>query len=250
MLAILPPPLTQFIDANGHPYAGGKIFTYIPGTSTPKATYTDDNGGTPNTNPIVLDMAGRAGIFGDGLYRFVVEDAEGNLVYDDVTSSLVSQAMAPVVIAADLATARAAMGVTGAIQAEALIRFQADQALEAGLLLTAQQSALDAEATTRAAADTALTAALAAETAARIAGTGDLFRAGIAVADSSGHVRVTFAPAFPTACTACVATLTGGGFVSDTTNTSFDRFGVDIWVMFAGTTTPKADTVSYIAIGN
>lgn len=250
MLAILPPPLIQMVDANGKPLAGANIYTFVPGTSTPKTTWTDDTGTTPNTNPIVLDMAGRAGVFGDGLYRFQVFDAEGNLVYDAITSSLVSQAMAPVVIAADLATARAAMGVTGAISDEAITRYNADQALEAGLLLTATQVALAAETARAEAAEATLTTNLATETANRIAGVGDLFRAGTATADGTGHVRVTFSTPFPTGCTACVATLTGGGFVSDTTNTSFDRFGVDIWVMFAGTTTPKADTVAYVAIGN
>ena len=49
----------QFFDNNGVPLAGGLIYTYAAGTTTPLATYTTSSGLTPNTNPIVLDAAGR-----------------------------------------------------------------------------------------------------------------------------------------------------------------------------------------------
>lgn len=49
----------QFADGNGVPYPGAKIFTYAAGSSTKQTTYTDSGGVTPNTNPIVLDSAGR-----------------------------------------------------------------------------------------------------------------------------------------------------------------------------------------------
>lgn len=49
----------QFFDDNGVPLAGGLLYTYAAGTTTPVATYTSDNGVTPNSNPIVLDSAGR-----------------------------------------------------------------------------------------------------------------------------------------------------------------------------------------------
>jgi hypothetical protein len=32
---LLPAPELQFCDADGKPYAGGSLATYIPGTSTP-----------------------------------------------------------------------------------------------------------------------------------------------------------------------------------------------------------------------
>lgn len=55
-------PLTllvqQFTDI-GIILSGGKINTYLAGSSTPQATYTDITGGTPNANPIVLNSAGR-----------------------------------------------------------------------------------------------------------------------------------------------------------------------------------------------
>lgn len=53
----------QFLDANGKPLAGGKLFTYTSNTTTKLATYTDYTGDTQNTNPIVLDDAGRCDIW-------------------------------------------------------------------------------------------------------------------------------------------------------------------------------------------
>ena len=49
----------QFFDNNGVPLSGGLLYTYQAGSSTPLATYTDINGTTANTNPIVLDSSGR-----------------------------------------------------------------------------------------------------------------------------------------------------------------------------------------------
>lgn len=49
----------QFFDNNGNPLSGGKLFTYVAGTTTNQATYTSFSGNTAHTNPIVLDSAGR-----------------------------------------------------------------------------------------------------------------------------------------------------------------------------------------------
>jgi hypothetical protein len=49
----------QFFDNNGVPLAGGLIYTYAAGTTTPEATYTSSTGITAHANPIVLDSAGR-----------------------------------------------------------------------------------------------------------------------------------------------------------------------------------------------
>jgi hypothetical protein len=69
----------QFSDANGAPLTGGLIYTYLAGTSTPVTTYTSRDGATNNTNPIVLDAAGRtpAEIWLDGgvLYKFVLKSS-------------------------------------------------------------------------------------------------------------------------------------------------------------------------------
>ena len=49
----------QFFDNNGVPLAGGLVYTYQAGSSTPFTTYTTYNGTIPNSNPIILDSAGR-----------------------------------------------------------------------------------------------------------------------------------------------------------------------------------------------
>ncbi len=49
----------QFLDNNANPLSGGLIYTYDAGTTTPRTTYTSSTGLTANSNPIVLDSAGR-----------------------------------------------------------------------------------------------------------------------------------------------------------------------------------------------
>ena len=63
MAILSPPPKTQFLDANGAPLAGGKVYTYAAGTTTPRATYTTAGGTTPNANPVILDARGEADIW-------------------------------------------------------------------------------------------------------------------------------------------------------------------------------------------
>lgn len=71
----LTPPYQQFYDDNGAPLSGGKVYSYTAGTLTPRATYTDQSGSTPNANPVVLDSAGRADIWLDNsaAYKFIVK---------------------------------------------------------------------------------------------------------------------------------------------------------------------------------
>jgi hypothetical protein len=69
----------QFFSNNGVPLAGGLIYTYAAGTTTPLATYTSANGVTANTNPVVLDAAGRPPsqiwLTGGSSYKFVLKDS-------------------------------------------------------------------------------------------------------------------------------------------------------------------------------
>ncbi len=78
-LAQMPIVKEMFLSNLGVPLAGGKLYTYVPYTTTPKATYTDSTGVTPNANPVVLDSAGRANIWLDGFYSFSMYDANGVL---------------------------------------------------------------------------------------------------------------------------------------------------------------------------
>ena len=50
---------SQFFDDSGNPLTGGLLYSYAAGTTTPAATYTDNTGTVLNSNPIVLDSAGR-----------------------------------------------------------------------------------------------------------------------------------------------------------------------------------------------
>lgn len=69
----------QFFTNAGVPLAGGKIFSYGAGGSTPQATYTTSAGNIAHSNPIVLDAAGRVPGGGEiwlteGLaYKFVLQ---------------------------------------------------------------------------------------------------------------------------------------------------------------------------------
>jgi hypothetical protein len=76
MAVLTPQPKMQFTTAAGVPLSGGKVYTYIAGTTTPQATFTDYSGATPNTNPVILDSRGEANIWlGGALYKFKLTDA-------------------------------------------------------------------------------------------------------------------------------------------------------------------------------
>lgn len=68
-LTLMPMPSHQFLGTDGKPLAGGILYTYQPGTLVPKVTYIDSLGSAQNTNPIILDSAGRAQIWLDGAYN-------------------------------------------------------------------------------------------------------------------------------------------------------------------------------------
>lgn len=79
----------QFFDDAGTPLSGGKVYTYAAGTTTPLTTYTTESGSIAHTNPIILDATGRVNeiwLTQGQTYKFVVEDANSNLIgtYDDI----------------------------------------------------------------------------------------------------------------------------------------------------------------------
>lgn len=73
---VIPDPVKQFVNGKGVPYAAGKLFSFDAGTGTPRPTYADAALTIPNTNPVVLDLAGRATIYMDqAFYRFVLSNS-------------------------------------------------------------------------------------------------------------------------------------------------------------------------------
>lgn len=68
-------------DTSGQPLTAGKVYAYAAGTTTPKNTYTDSAGTTPATNPIILDAYGRAQIYADGAYKFLIKDSSDATLY-------------------------------------------------------------------------------------------------------------------------------------------------------------------------
>jgi hypothetical protein len=74
----------QFFDDNGVPLAGGLIYTYQAGSSTPLVTYTDNGGTIANANPIILDASGRTPqqiwLLTGFSYKFVLQNADAVLI--------------------------------------------------------------------------------------------------------------------------------------------------------------------------
>jgi len=93
--SILPQGKTQFLDNNGKPLTSGTVDFYIPSTTTRKTTWQNSAETIANANPVVLDAGGRAIIYGDGSYRQVVKDRNGNTIWDQVTSSTGSGSSSP-----------------------------------------------------------------------------------------------------------------------------------------------------------
>lgn len=73
---------SQFFDNQGRVLAGGKLYSYRAGSTTPTDTWTTPTQTTRNANPIILDSAGRppnevwlaAGV---NNYKFVLTDSDG-----------------------------------------------------------------------------------------------------------------------------------------------------------------------------
>lgn len=89
--SLLPDGKQQFLSNTGVPLASGKVFMYVPNTTTFKNTWQDAAQVTLNTNPIILDSSGRALIYGSGVYRQLVQTSAGVTIYDALTTSTLTQ---------------------------------------------------------------------------------------------------------------------------------------------------------------
>jgi hypothetical protein len=92
---LLPNGEQMFTDNNGLPLSAGCVYFYIPGTTSPKTTYQNAAQTIANTNPVLLDAAGRAIIYGTGTYRQIVQQAPcpgGTQIWDQITADTSSSA--------------------------------------------------------------------------------------------------------------------------------------------------------------
>jgi hypothetical protein len=81
----------QFFTNTGAVLTGGKLYTYLAGTTTPATTYTTNAGNVARTNPVVLDSAGRVPSGGEiwilpVSYKFILRDSNDVLIatYDNI----------------------------------------------------------------------------------------------------------------------------------------------------------------------
>jgi microcystin-dependent protein len=98
----------QFFTTTGLPLAGGYLYTYQAGSTTPLATYTDNGGTSSNTNPIQLGTDGRPPAeiwltYGVN-YKFVLADSTNSVIqtYDNLYGIIGVQATSGATIPAGL----------------------------------------------------------------------------------------------------------------------------------------------------
>jgi microcystin-dependent protein len=97
MAVVTPTAKAQFIDAAGIPLAGGLLYTYAAGTTTPQATYTDSTAATANSNPIVLDSRGEANIWlASATYKFKLCDSVNTELWTVDNIAAPTTALSPV----------------------------------------------------------------------------------------------------------------------------------------------------------
>lgn len=219
MLAPIINPQPQFCDANGVPMAGGTIDTYIVGTDTRKDVWVDAQQTALQTNPIVLDAAGRCLMYGDGDYRLVLKDSSGNLIWDQPSTTIVSAAMAPVVSALTIADALDLLGVTDAIQTET------DRAMAAEGALTTSGSTTDSNLAAEVARAEAAEAALNTQL------SGNTIQVGFSSTNTYGYAGITFPTAYagPPAVmlTPYAASALAVSMVAESTSTAFTAYASD-----------------------
>ena len=80
-------PLITGIDEAGDPLAGGKLYLFEPGTTTPKGSWKDEAKTDANTHPIILDSAGRARAYIDGQYAVRMDSADDVQVWTQAVIS-------------------------------------------------------------------------------------------------------------------------------------------------------------------
>lgn len=75
----------QFLDNSGAVLTGGLLYTYTAGTTTPVTSYQDSAGSVANSNPVVLDAAGRVSaqvwLTTGAAYKLVLKTSTGTTLW-------------------------------------------------------------------------------------------------------------------------------------------------------------------------
>jgi len=69
------------LDSAGNLYPYIKIYHYAAGTTTAKDIWADEARTTPLPQPLIADEKGVAVFYADGVYKFVIQDKDGNTLY-------------------------------------------------------------------------------------------------------------------------------------------------------------------------
>lgn len=80
-------PIDTLLNGVAVPLAGGKLYFYASGTSTPLDTFSDDDLTVPNTNPVILNSEGRTDseIFLQAAdYKVILRDRRGLQIGDTI----------------------------------------------------------------------------------------------------------------------------------------------------------------------
>lgn len=111
MAVVLPSGKFSSETLTGAPLVGGKVYAYVPSTSTPKDTYTTSLENVQNPHPVILDARGEATIYWSGSYDVILKDANDATVWGpERLVSTASQADLDAFIAQLASTASAADG--------------------------------------------------------------------------------------------------------------------------------------------
>ena len=110
-MPVLPLARTVFTDSAGKPLIAGLVWTYAVGTQQPAVTWQDQACLLANTNPVVLDAAGSATIFGlPGVsYSLLVYDVQGTAVAG-MSGVCTAPVVLPVLSASDVGGVNALAG--------------------------------------------------------------------------------------------------------------------------------------------
>jgi hypothetical protein len=75
------PRFKAYVTGTSTPLAGGKLYTYLPGTTTPTSTYTTSAGDVANANPVILDANGEADVWFNGVIKLLLTGSDNATIW-------------------------------------------------------------------------------------------------------------------------------------------------------------------------